>query len=85
MKTVLTLAAAAAVAGLAAFAPAQAAPLTQPVSWNWPLPEFSEAATFRHDHAGHAAHHYPSCTGLTSGTAHHSCGSLTGGPAGGLN
>lgn len=50
----------------------------------WPLPEFGAAATHRLDHAGNGADHWPSCTGQMNGTAHHSCGSATGGPAGGL-
>ena len=50
----------------------------------WQTPEFNPATTYRLDEAQNDVTHYPSCLGLMNGTAHHSCGSLSGGPAGGL-
>ena len=40
---------------------------------------------FNHHHLYHGHERHHSCVGLSSGTAHHTCGSKGGGPAGGLH
>ena len=84
MRTAVTLAAAFGLAGLAMVGPALAVPAGVPVVAVAPAPDFTEASTFRTDHAEHDVRHYPACVGQMNGTAHHSCGTLSGGPAGGL-
>lgn len=84
MKTATIIASVLAVAAATLAVPAAAAPNDGIGAFATELPELGRATTFRFDEAGNGFDHYPSCTGQLNGTAHHSCGSLTGGPAGGL-